>query len=288
MKTGLVVEGGGMRGIYASGVLDAFLKNGISFDYAVGVSAGGANTASFLAGQFKRTYRFFHEYGSEKDFLGLHSYLKTGQYFGLNYMYDTVSSITGKDPLDISAIYRSPTYMELVATDARTARAHYFTKDDMRPGNLDVLKATCCIPVINKPIIIDTVPYFDGGVADPLPIQRAFDSGCDIAVVILSSRWPKEVKKKKKSLLYHHELKQYPKLLKQVYKSDQLRDLECRLAFEYSRMGKAIVIMPEDDSSMSTLTRDKAKLEAFYWQGYSQAMSMMDLLKEKLQCEPEE
>ena len=124
--------------------------------------------------------------------------------------------------------------------------------------------------------------------ADPLPIQRAFDSGCDIAVVILSSRWPKEVKKKKKSLLYHHELKQYPKLLKQVYKSDQLRDLECRLAFEYSRMGKAIVIMPEDDSSMSTLTRDKAKLEAFYWQGYSQAMSMMDLLKEKLQCEPEE
>ncbi len=284
MKTGLVIQGGGMKGIYASGVTDKFLQYGLQFDYAIGVSAGGANAASYLAGQYKRTYRFFHEYGSESDFLGVKSWIKTGQMFGLNYMYDKVASTDGKDPLDYGHLKDNRAKLELVATDCLNGRPVYFSKSDMDWNSYAPLKATCAMPIACKPVVIDGIPYSDGGCSNPLPIERAFDQGCDYVVVILARKYPTEHKEKKRST-YKRFLHKYPKLIDDIMRCDQLGDLQVKLAFEYQKLGKALVIMPEDDSKISSMTRDKDILEDYYQQGLRDAEKYKDILIEKIGCD---
>ena len=133
MKTGLVVEGGGMKCAYSAGILDRFLDEHITFDYCIGVSAGSANTASYLAGQRGRNLRFYVDHLNEPGYMGVKNLLRTGQFFGLQYIYQTLTNSDGADPIDYPAIVENPAEFELVATDAATGKPVYFTLD------LDVL-----------------------------------------------------------------------------------------------------------------------------------------------------
>ena len=133
MKTGLVVEGGGMKCAYSAGILDRFLDEHITFDYCIGVSAGSANTASYLAGQRGRNLRFYVDHLNEPGYMGIRNLLRTGQFFGLQYIYQTLTNSDGADPIDYPAIVENPAEFELVATDAATGKPVYFTLD------LDVL-----------------------------------------------------------------------------------------------------------------------------------------------------
>jgi predicted patatin/cPLA2 family phospholipase len=281
MKTGLVIEGGGMRGIYAAAVTDKMIEYGLQFDYANGVSAGGANAASFLAGQYKRTYRFYHEYGNEPDFLGLKSWIKTGQLYGLNYIYDQVTSTDGKDPLDFGHLMENPADLELVATDDLSGKPVYFSKADMSWNHYAPLKATCAMPIACKPVIINGIPYNDGGCSNPLPVQRAFDQGCDFVVVVLVKKFPC-VHKPRNRRTFDLLLGKYPKLVNAIMHCDELSDLEVRLALEYQKLGKALVIMPEDDSKVGAMTRDKDILEDYYQQGLRDTEAVKDILLEKI------
>lgn len=184
MKTGLVVEGGGMRGIYSAGVLDQFLKMGLQFDYCVGASAGAANLATFLARQYKRNYRFYYEYGVEKEFLSFQSFLKKHQYFGLDYIYDDLATTSGKDPLDFHTMIQNPAELEFVITNARTGKAEYVSKEHAKLNDYGIIKASCCIPIACSMVNLNGKSYVDGGVGDPLPIKRAFEKGCDVVVVV--------------------------------------------------------------------------------------------------------
>lgn len=132
MKTGLVVEGGGMKCAYSAGILDRFLDEHITFDYCIGVSAGSANTASYLAGQRGRNRRFYVEHLMEPGYMGVKNLLRTGQFFGLQYIYATLTNSDGADPIDYPAIVANSAEFELVATDAATGKAAYFNKDDMK------------------------------------------------------------------------------------------------------------------------------------------------------------
>ena len=120
MKTGLIVEGGGMKCAYSAGVLDAFLDENITFDYCIGVSAGAANSASFLAGQRERNMRYYTEHVQDPRYISVRSLLKTGSLFGLQYIYGTMTNEGGKDPLDYDAYHNNPTETYLPATDAMT------------------------------------------------------------------------------------------------------------------------------------------------------------------------
>ena len=108
-KIGLIVEGGGMKCAYSAGVLDAFLDAHINFDYVIAVSAGAANAASYLAGQRGRNLRFYTDWTHDPGYFGLKSYLKTGNLFGLHYIYADLTNSTGKDPLDFPALLANPT-----------------------------------------------------------------------------------------------------------------------------------------------------------------------------------
>ena len=145
MKTGLVVEGGGMKCAYSAGILDRFLDEHITFDYCIGVSAGSANVASYLAGQRGRNLRFYVDHLNEPGYMGVKNLLRTGQFFGLQYIYQTLTNSDGADPIDYPAIVENPAEFELVATDAATGKPVYFTKDDMKQDDYRaIMQAVPC------------------------------------------------------------------------------------------------------------------------------------------------
>lgn len=130
-KAGIIDVGGGLWGIYAAGVFDYLMDEDITFDLGIGVSAGSANLASFLAGQKKRNYPFYIEYVARKQYMGIGNFIFKRFYVDMDYVYGTLSNSGGENPLDYPALRKSKMDFLVVATDARTGRAKYFGKYDM-------------------------------------------------------------------------------------------------------------------------------------------------------------
>ena len=186
MKYGVVDVGGGLRGIYAAGVLDFCMDAGITFDLGVGVSAGAANLASFIAGQRGRNIAFFMEYPFRKEYMSMKNMLRKREYLDLEYIYGTLSNSDGEDPFDVEAFQRNPMDYIAVSADARTGEAVYFPKASLQKDSYQVLMASSAIPFFCQPVMIDGVPHYDGALGDPVPVQKAFDLGCDRVVLLLT------------------------------------------------------------------------------------------------------
>ena len=186
MKYGVIDVGGGLRGIYGAGVLDRCLEEDLRFDLCIGVSAGSANMTSYLAGQHGRNKPFYDEYSFRREYMSVHNLIRKHSYLDLGYVYGTLSNAGGENPLDYAALARSPAELCVVAANAQNGEAQYFTKADLHPDDYRILMASCCIPVIDQPCVIDGVPYFDGGLADPVPLEWAFAHGCDRVALILT------------------------------------------------------------------------------------------------------
>ena len=186
MKTGIVDVGGGLRGIYAAGVLDYCMDKGIRFDLGIGVSAGSANLISYAAGQRGRNYRFYMDYSQRREYMGVGDFLKSGSYINMDYMYSELSNAGGEDPLDYPAVRDNPMELYVVAADAETGEAHYFSKDDIAQDNYDILKASSSIPFVCRPYPVQGRLYYDGALGDPVPVDKALELGCDRVVVLLT------------------------------------------------------------------------------------------------------
>ena len=171
---GVIDVGGGMRGIYGAGVFDYCMDQGISFDACFGVSAGAANISSYVAHQRGRNYRYYSEYAFRKEYMGWENFVRTRSYINLNYIYGTLSNSDGEYPLDYPNMLSSGKQMQIVTTDARTGRPYYFSLEDMQQDKYDPIKASSCVPVVNRPYTINGIPYYDGGISDPIPVNRAF------------------------------------------------------------------------------------------------------------------
>lgn len=189
MKTAVVDVGGGMRGIYAAGVLDYCLDQGITFDLGIGVSAGSANISSFVAGQRGRNYPFYTDYPHRKEYMGLHELVRDRAYLNLDYVFGTLSNSGGENPLDYPAFVKNPMEFMAVATNAQTGAAVYLTKQDVHQDDYGVLKASSAIPFVCKPYRIRGIDCYDGALSDTVPIQKAFDLGCDRVVLLLTKPW---------------------------------------------------------------------------------------------------
>ena len=136
MKIGVIDVGGGLRGVYAAGVFDRFIEEDIHFDVCIGVSAGSANCASFLAGQKGRNYPFYTEYPFRKEYMSVRNLLHKGCYLDLNYIYSELSNAGGENPLDCAALLGSQSDYYAVATNAVTGEARYFTKNDISQDHI--------------------------------------------------------------------------------------------------------------------------------------------------------
>lgn len=275
---GIIDVGGGLRGIYGAGVFDYCLQNGIQFDYCIGVSAGSANIASYLGKQKGRNYQFYMEYTFRKQYMSLNNLLHKGSYIDMDYVYGVLSNMDGENPLNYEMVKKSESIMKVVVLNALTGETTYFDKSDMTQDDYHILKASCSIPVVCKPYFVDGIPYYDGGIADPIPLKKAFKDGCDKVAVILTK--PLDVVRIQKKdvplarILRHKYVKAAENLLLRYKKYN-----ECIiLAKEYAKQGKVLIIAPSDCCGMSTLTKNKKCIDNLYHMGYKDALALQEFL----------
>lgn len=278
MKIGVLDAGGGFRGIYGCGVLDACLDMGIMFDYAVGVSAGSANLFSYLARQRGRNYVFYTEYGFRKQYASLGNFLRRGNYVDLDYVYSTLSNSDGENPLDYDAFEANPAEFYVVACDARTGEAAYLGRDFISRDNYQVCKASSALPVACRPQRVGDRLYFDGGMADPVPIEKAFADGCDKVVLILT-RPRSSLRTPKDDATFARLLKlRYPKAARELSLRYKKYNDAVALAGEYEKQGKLLVVAPDSIGHMTTLKRTKEDMDMLYEKGLRDAKQIPEFL----------
>ena len=281
-KIGLVVEGGGMKCAYNVGILDVFLDHQITFDYCIGVSGGAGNVASFVAGQRGRNIRFFTEHIHSPQYFGVKSLLKTGNLFGLQYIYGDLTNSTGKDPLDFPAIMRNPAEYEVAATNAVTGEAEYFGKEDMKQDDYRPIMASSAIPAACLPVEINGVSYYDGGISDAIPVRRALEKGCDCIVVILSKQRDYVRKPQGMRFLYSTLCRKYPKIIEDIDRRHITYRENLQEVFDLEKEGKAFVFAPSEHVKVGTYSMDEKTERILYDLGMKDFAERQEELKDFL------
>lgn len=276
---GIVDVGGGTRGIYGAGVFDRCMDEGIQFDYVIGVSAGSANGAAYCAHQRGRNYVFYNEYSFRDEYMGLDHLRKDGSFINLDYIYSVLSNSDGENPLDYDTMMSSPTAFEIVATNAVTGEPVYFNKKDMAKDCYDIIKASCSVPVVNKPYVVDGVPYYDGGISDPVPFKRAFEQGCDKVVVILTKPVDAVISNGRNAFAEKVLQKTYPEAGKRTGSCNAVYTQSVKEALALQKEGKVLIVAPDDIGNLKTLSKDASVLDRLYKKGYVDARAIVRFLR---------
>lgn len=271
--------GGGLRGVYAAGIFDYCLDNHVQFDRCIGVSAGSANISAYIGGQNKRNYPFYTEYPFRKEYMSLRNFMFKHSYLDLDYVYGKLSNSDGENPLDYQAIIHSPIELCIVASNAKTGEVRYFDKTDMKQDDYSILKASSAIPFVCHPYEMDGIPYYDGALGDPVPVEKAFQMGCDKVVVILSK--PKELLREPgKDLWFADRIqKKYPLAAESLRRRAERYNQGVAAAKNYEAQGRALIVAPDDTCGLETLSKDRDALKRFYEKGYQDAQAIPAFMK---------
>ncbi len=279
---GIIDVGGGNSAAFADGVLDYLIENNINVDYFIGVSAGAANGASFVAKQSGRNLKFYTEYNLSARAIGPLAFLcSKGSFVDMDYIYGTLSNEGGKCPLDYDALMESPTKFVVVATDVDNGNAVYFDKSDIKRNNYGVLCASSARPIACKPYSFNGRRYYDGYVCDPIPVDKALSDGCDKIIVLLANS-KERFRSGKGDAKQAEKTKKYPAISKLLSQQAQLYNDSLKKALELEKEGKALVLCPKDNMYMSALDKDKTKINALYQYGYQQGKRVTEFLSTEI------
>ncbi|MBF0805938.1 MULTISPECIES: patatin family protein [unclassified Streptococcus] len=278
MKVGLVLEGGGMRGLYTAGVLDAFLDVGIKVDGLVSVSAGALFGVNFLSGQRGRALRYNKRFIRDKNYISLLSWLKTGNMVNREMAYYKIPMEL--DIFDQEAFAQSGVPFYVTVTNLETGQAEY-PKIDHVFDQMEYLRASSALPLISQIVEIDGKKYLDGGLTDSIPVDFAKSLGFDKLIVILTQ--PLDYRKKASSgRLYRLFYKEYPKFVEVASKRYQYYNDTVEKIIRMEEAGEIYVIRPEQSLAVRRLERDPEKLEAVYTLGFQDSQRKLMELKHYL------
>ena len=265
-KTGLVLEGGGMRGVFTSGVLDAFMKHELYFPYIVAVSAGACNGLSYMSRQPRRARYSNIDMLQKYGYISLKSLLTHGSIFDPNIHYERFPNEIV--PFDYNAYEHNPAVYEMVATNCLTGRAEYLSeKHDFRRMTA-IARASSSLPYLSQITYVDGIPMLDGGIVDSIPVVRAIDKGYSPNVVIMTRNRgfrSSEPDFKAPRLFY----KQYPRLRVVLSHHVQVYNEQLDLIERMEDWGEVICIRPERPMEVDRICRDTHKLEALYEEGFA-------------------
>lgn len=265
MKTGLIMEGGAMRGMYTAGVIDVFMENNIVFDGAIGVSAGAAFGCNYKSHQPGRVIRYNKKYCRDKRYAGLKSLLFTGNLYGAEFCYHTIPDIL--DKFDTDTFSSSPMEFYAVCTDVNTGKAVYHKCSTGGSSDIEWLRASASMPVVSRIVHIDNYSLLDGGMADSVPIKYFQYKGYDKNVIILTR--PDGYQKSPNSFLPVIRLvyRKYPLFVKAI----QTRHIRYNRTLQYIKeeeeKGSVYVIRPSRPITLGAVERDPDKLEEIYQLG---------------------
>ncbi|MDO4940494.1 MAG: patatin family protein [Erysipelotrichaceae bacterium] len=268
-KIGLVLEGGGLRGIFTAGVLDFFLDKGIEFDYVVGVSAGACNLMGYVAKRRGYYRDVVLNDASEDPFFGIMQMADSHKFVDLDKAFDVYAE---KEHYDYDKLLNSKTDWDLVVSNINTGLAEYKNEHiDLERLKL-IGKASCSIPVLTSPIELDGNVYLDGGICDSIPIKRAEEVGCDYTVVVATRRKGvychcSEIEKQAYSRLFS---KKYPNFYRMLTNRQEMYIDQITYAENQEKNGKSFLIRPTLPET-GRLEKDTSKLSLSYYHGYTKA-----------------
>ena len=264
--TGLVLEGGGMRGVFTSGVLDAFMKHEIYFPYVVAVSAGACNGLSYMSRQPRRARWSNIDMLEKYDYISLHSLIHNGSIFDPNILYERFPEAF--IPFDYDAYEHNKALFEMVTTNCKTGRAMYLSERSDRRRLTQIVKASSSLPFVAPITEVDGIPMLDGGIVDSIPIVRSIDTGHTENVVVLTRNRgyrSTEPDFKIPKLIYGD----YPRLRVALSRRTEEYNKQLELIERMEDWGEIIVIRPERPLEVGRITEDVNKLERLYEEGFS-------------------
>lgn len=265
-RSGLVLEGGGMRGIFTSGVLDNFMDRGIRFPYTIGVSAGACNGISYMSGQRGRAKYGNIDLLEQYNYIGLKQLLFKGNIMDFNLLFHVFP--TEISPYDYDALARSKEIFEMVTTSCKSGKACYFDEKHNPTRIIDIIKASSSLPFVSPISYVDGEPMLDGGIADSIPLLRAQSQGFTNNVVVLT-RNKGYRKSQKPTRVPFFMYRKYPALRDAIRSRNAFYNEQIALVEQLEEEGKITVIRPERPIEVDRMERNIGKLTALYEEGYN-------------------
>ncbi|MFD2673159.1 patatin-like phospholipase family protein [Marinicrinis sediminis] len=269
-KIGLMLEGGGMRGVYTSGVLEKFMERELQFPYVIGVSAGACNASSYLAKQRGRNRNTTIKYIRDPRYISYRNLFKERSLFGMRFLFDVLPNQL--EPFDFDTFLSNPQQFVVVTTDAYTGNPVYIDKEQAaREGwsMMDVIKASSSLPFIAPPVQIGTQTLFDGGIADPLPIEKALEDGNERVVVVSTKDETYQIKPFRKHRVARLRYPNYPGLREALRERALRYNRAMDRILELEKEGRVFLFRPSAVIPVARLERDEAPLEQLYQLGMS-------------------
>jgi predicted patatin/cPLA2 family phospholipase len=265
VHTGLVLEGGGMRGVFTSGVLDALMKHEVYFPYVVAVSAAACNGLSYMGRQPRRARWSNIDMLQKYDYISLRSLVQNGSIFDPNIIYERFPNEF--IPFDYDTYEHNPATFEVVTTNCRTGRAMYLSEHHDHQRLTQLVKASSSLPFVSTITEVDGIPMLDGGIVDSIPIVRSIDTGHSENVVVLTRNRgyrSSEPDIRIPKLLYGN----YPRLRVALSRRTEEYNKQLDLIERMEEWGEVVVIRPERPLEVGRITQDTEKLERLYEEGF--------------------
>lgn len=279
MKTGLVLEGGSVRGIFTAGVLDVFLEKGIFFDGVIGVSAGAIHGCSYLSGQRGRSIRYYRNYCADPRFMSFSSLIKTGDLVGVDFCYHEIPEKL--DIYDNEAFLKNNVPFYAVCSNVETGKPEYLQMTDMF-RDIDILRASASMPYVSRIVELGGKKYLDGGSTDSIPVEAFQRMGYEKNVVVLT-RDITYRKKPEMRLLSKLMYRRYPAFAKVQADRYLAYNRTVERILELEKEGSVFVIRPSTPPGIGRMEKDPRKVQALYEQGREEALRCIPALQDWLQ-----
>lgn len=275
-KIGIVLEGGGMRGMYTCGILDVLMENHIYLDGMVGVSAGIAFGCNYKSGQVGRALRYNVRFAKDRRYSGMWSLLKTGNYYNAWFAYHQVPR--HYDIFDYNAFEDSPMECYAVCFDVNSGDGVYQRLDHVNDDFFEWIRASASMPVVAQPVEVGGRFLLDGGLADSIPLEFMMNKGYERNVVILTREEGYRKTAEHGMWLMKPLLRKYPKVIEALKHRPALYNKQVQLVREEERKGTAFVFRPLKPLNVSRTTHDAMEMNRVYQQGREEALQRLDEL----------
>lgn len=265
-NTGLVLEGGGMRGVFTSGVLDGFMKHDLYFRYVVAVSAGACNGMSYMSHQPRRARISNIDYLARYNYIGIRHLVTQGCIFDRKLLYDKFPN--QYLPFDFDTFFNNQCTFEMVTTNCQTGQAMYLSEKHDRQRALDIVRASSSLPYVSKIVEVDGIPMLDGGIVDSIPVQRAIDTGHPFNVVVCTrNKGYRETGRDYKIPRFIY--RNYPRLRVALSRRIAAYNKQLEMIDRMEAASQIICIRPERPMEVTRMAKDTAKLERLYEEGFA-------------------
>ena len=270
---GLVLEGGGMRGVFTCGVLDYFMDNDIRFPYTIGVSAGACNGLSFMSRQRGRAKYSNIDMLEKYNYIGFRHYIRKRNIMDFDLLFREFPEHLV--PYDYDSYFSSPDRFEMVTTNCLTGEPNYFEEKKDKNRVIDIVKASSSLPIMCPIAYVDNIPMLDGGIVDSIPIERSINQGYEKNIVVLTRN--KGYRKEKKDVkVPSFVYRKYPAVREALSNRNKLYNHQLELIERLEEEGNALVIRPEKPIIVDRIEKDTGKLVALYEEGYELGRQVKD------------